>query len=48
VTAVIDLTALPPTVVVPGLLHWLGIDQPQDEPDAYEQFLERITQEPVR
>jgi hypothetical protein len=48
VSAVIDLGALPPSVVVPGLLHWLGIDQPQDEPETYEQFLERISQEPAR
>lgn len=44
-TAVIDLAALPPTVVVPGLLHWLGIDQQQEEPETYEQFLERISHE---
>jgi hypothetical protein len=48
VTAVIDLAALPPTVVVPGLARWLGLDQPQDEPETYEQFLERISQEPAR
>jgi hypothetical protein len=48
VTAVIDLAALPPTVVVPGLARWLGYDQPDEEPDAYEQFLERISQEPAR
>jgi len=48
VTAVIALAARPPTVVVPGLLHWLGIDQPDDEPDEYEQFLNRISQEPSR
>ncbi|MEU2924145.1 hypothetical protein ABZ636_03660 [Streptomyces sp. NPDC007251] len=47
-TAVIDLAALPPTVVVPGLLHWLGIEQPEEEPETYEQFLERISQEPAR
>jgi hypothetical protein len=33
-------------VKVPGLLHWLGIEQPQDEPETYEQYLERISREP--
>jgi hypothetical protein len=43
--AAIDLAALPPTVVVPGIAAWLGIDQPADEPDEYEQLLNRISQE---
>lgn len=47
-TAVVDLAALPPTVIVPGLRHWLGIEQPEDEPETYEDFLERISQEPDR
>lgn len=44
-TAVVDLAALPPTIIVPGLAHWLGIDQPEDEPESYEDFLERISRE---
>jgi hypothetical protein len=36
VTAVVDLAALPPTLIVPSLLHWLGIDQPEDEPEPDE------------
>ncbi len=30
-------------VIVPGLLHWLGLDQPDDEPETYEQFCERLS-----
>lgn len=41
----VDLAALPPNVKVPGLLHWLGIDQPDEEPESYEQYLERISRE---
>jgi hypothetical protein len=48
VTAVIALAALPPKVVVPGVARWLGYDRPDEEPDAYEQFLERISREPAR
>lgn len=47
-TAVIDLAALPPHVVVPGIAHWLGIDQPavsDDTEDGYEAYLDRISQE---
>ena len=46
--AVIDLAALPPTViVVPGIAAWLGWTAPEtDEPaDSYEAFLQRISQE---
>jgi hypothetical protein len=48
--AAIDLAALPPVVVVPGLARWLGWTPPQpaDEPgETYEAFLERISREPV-
>jgi hypothetical protein len=48
-TAIVDLAALPPVVVVPGLARWLGIPEPADEPDdSYEAFLDRISQEPAR
>lgn len=46
-TAVIDLAALPPSVVVPGIAHWLGIDQPaaEETEETYEAYLERISRE---
>lgn len=46
-SAVIDLAALPPSVVVPGIAHWLGIEQPasDDSEDSYEAYLDRISQE---
>ena len=49
-TAVVDLAALPPTVVVPGIARWLGWTppEPDDSEESYEQFLERISQEPAR
>jgi hypothetical protein len=45
--ASLDAILTAPTVVVPGLHHWLGIPQPDaDEPDdAYEAYLNRISQE---
>lgn len=48
-TAVVDLAALPPSVVVPGIARWLGWTPPEpaDDEETYEQFLERISQEPV-
>lgn len=46
-TAVIDLAALPPSVVVPGIAHWLGIELPtaEETEDAYDAYLERISRE---
>ena len=41
----IDLAALPPTIVVPGIAAWLGVDRPADEPDEYEDYLNRLTEE---
>jgi hypothetical protein len=45
--AVIDLAALPPSVVVPGIARWLGWTHPEvDEvEDSYEQLLDRISRE---
>ncbi|WP_432027404.1 hypothetical protein [Streptomyces sp. 1222.5] len=44
---VVDLAALPPTVVVPGIARWLGWTPPEpaDDEEGYEQFLERISRE---
>ncbi|CUW31717.1 hypothetical protein [Streptomyces reticuli] len=46
-TAVVDLAALPPTVVVPGIARWLGWTPPEpaDAEETYEDFLERISRE---
>lgn len=43
----IDLAALPPTIVVPGIAAWLGWTAPApDEPaDDYEAFLNQLTEE---
>jgi len=40
----VDLAALPPVVVVPGIARWLGWTQPEpdDNEETYEAFLERI------
>jgi hypothetical protein len=50
VSAVIDLAALPPSVVVPGIARWLDWTpaESDDAEDSYEQFLKRISQEPAR
>ena len=43
----IDLAALPPVVVVPGLARWLGWTPPEPaDEESYEAFLERISQDP--
>jgi hypothetical protein len=46
-SAVIDLAALPPSVVVPGIASWLGWTQPEpdDSEESYEAYLERISRE---
>lgn len=46
-SAVIDLAALPPTIVVPGLAAWLGQTPPEPDTtdDSYEAYLERLSQE---
>ncbi len=44
-TALADLAALPPVVVVPGIAHWLGLQPTDDEPDDYDTYLTRISQE---
>jgi hypothetical protein len=43
----IDLAALPPTLVVPGIARWLGLPEPvaDDTEDSYEDFLNQLTQE---
>jgi len=46
--AVIDLAALPPSVVVPGIARWLGWTAPDPDDDteeSYEAFLDRISRE---
>jgi hypothetical protein len=50
VSAVIDLAALPPSVVVPGIARWLGWTpaEPEESEDFYEQFLDCISQETAR
>jgi hypothetical protein len=45
----VDLAALPPSVVVPGIAGWLGRDNYQASLDAgltesFEEFCERISQ----
>jgi hypothetical protein len=47
VSAVIDLAALPPSVVVPGIARWLGWTppEPDDSEESYEAYLERISRE---
>jgi len=42
VTAPVDMAALPPVVVVPGIAAWLGYPPADDEPDEYEQILARL------
>lgn len=46
-TAAIDLAALPPSVVVPGIAAWLGWTppEPDDSADSYEDYLNHISQE---
>lgn len=48
--AVIDLAALPPSVVVPGIAHWLGwtAPEPEEPEDSCEAYLQRIIQEANR
>jgi hypothetical protein len=43
----IDLAALPPTLVVPGIAAWLGWTAPDsdDSDDSYEAFLNQLTEE---
>ncbi|MEY9995808.1 hypothetical protein ABIE67_007840 [Streptomyces sp. V4I8] len=45
--AAIDLAALPPTIVVPGIAAWLGWTppEPDDSVDSYEAYLNRLTEE---
>ena len=45
--AAIDLAALPPVMVVPGIGRWLGwsAPEPDDSIDPYEAYLNRISQE---
>lgn len=45
--AAIDLAALPPVMVVPGIGRWLGIgDEPEAEPEeSYEAYLIRISEQ---
>ncbi len=45
-TAAVALAALPPVVVVPGIAAWLGVDQPADEPDDYDTYLNQLSQDP--
>jgi hypothetical protein len=42
--AAVDLTALPPVVVVPGIAAWLGIARPDDEPDEYEALCRQLSE----
>lgn len=44
VTAV-DLAAMPPTIVVPGIAAWLGQPVPDEPADDYETFLNQLTEE---
>ncbi|MFE2563133.1 hypothetical protein [Streptomyces mirabilis] len=46
-TAAIDLAALPPSVVVPGIAAWLGwvAPEPVEPVESYEDYLQRISQE---
>jgi hypothetical protein len=42
----IDLAALPPTIVVPGIAAWLGWTAPEaDDTDDYGDFLNQLTEE---
>lgn len=45
--AVIDLAALPPAVIVPGIAAWLGWTPPETDEaaDSYDDYLNRISQE---
>ena len=43
-TAPVDMAALPPVLVVPGLAVWLGIRRPADEPDDYDTYLQQLSQ----
>jgi hypothetical protein len=45
VTAPVDLAALPPVVVVPGIAAWLGQPTANDEPDEYEALCQQLSQE---
>jgi hypothetical protein len=46
----VDLAALPPVVVVPGIARWLGWTppEPDDNDDTYEAYLQRISREAER
>jgi hypothetical protein len=43
----IDLAALPPTLVVPGIAAWLGWTppEPDDSVDSYDAYLEHLSRE---
>ena len=42
---VVDLTALPPVVIVRGIAGWLGVSSEPDEPEeGYEAYLERLSE----
>lgn len=46
-SAVIDLAALPPSVVVPGIAAWLGwtAPEPDESVETYEDYLEHLSRE---
>jgi hypothetical protein len=45
---VVDLTALPPVVIVRGIASWLGLEDPEQSLDEdFEDFCNRISREPV-
>jgi hypothetical protein len=42
---VVDLTALPPVVIVRGIANWLGVPTPAEDIDeSYEAYLERLSE----
>lgn len=46
-TSAIDLAALPPSIVVPGIAAWLGTvtPDPDEGVESYEDFLNRLSGE---